>query len=284
MKLLTINLEKKLIQEKTKEIAKLKKQSDVEAEILEATTNILATSVKEDIEALQRAGLTNAIKEVENVKNKLRSNERKTEELNDNPRIFTESEIKSIAIRYGLRFLPSDMYKGNLPNDLGQKIKDCENIYGRKSSNSYYVSPYYILAPKESFQLQSKPKDPLMFLSIGNDKYYLIHKWGNDLSITRWFSNLFVRNEDSFFVMLSLSITIAIFSLIELFSNQGIIFRHFAMNECQDKAWNEVSCDGHYLLLWIVPLVSLFISFLATGVKSDNETFNRYTWKSKFKD
>ena len=41
-----------------------------------------------------------------------------------------------------------------------------------------------MMAPSSLFQLENYD-DPLMFASLGNDYFYLIHKWGNDLSFFR---------------------------------------------------------------------------------------------------
>ncbi|WP_395062778.1 hypothetical protein [Flavobacterium sp.] len=41
------------------------------------------------------------------------------------------------------------------------------------------------MAPSKAFNLK-KYDDPLLFAPIGNDYYYLIHKWGNDLA---WYKN-----------------------------------------------------------------------------------------------
>ena len=36
------------------------------------------------------------------------------------------------------------------------------------------------MAPSVLFRLEKKD-DPLLFVPLGNEYYYLIHKWGNDL-------------------------------------------------------------------------------------------------------
>ena len=37
------------------------------------------------------------------------------------------------------------------------------------------------MAPSKLFELENYD-DPLLFASLGDGYYYLIHKWGNDLS------------------------------------------------------------------------------------------------------
>ena len=43
------------------------------------------------------------------------------------------------------------------------------------------LKDFKIMAPSVLFRLK-KADDPLLFVPLGNDYYYLIHKWGNDLS------------------------------------------------------------------------------------------------------
>ena len=42
-----------------------------------------------------------------------------------------------------------------------------------------------IMAPSQRFKLCDSEVDPLLFVPIGQDRYYLVHKWGTDLSIAR---------------------------------------------------------------------------------------------------
>lgn len=44
---------------------------------------------------------------------------------------------------------------------------------------------FFIVAPATSFELQDRPIDPLLFCELGDDQFYLVHKWGNDLSVWR---------------------------------------------------------------------------------------------------
>jgi len=44
---------------------------------------------------------------------------------------------------------------------------------------------FFIAAPAESFALQPRPIDPLLFCQLGDDLFYLVHKWGNDISVFR---------------------------------------------------------------------------------------------------
>jgi hypothetical protein len=97
--------------------------------------------------------------------------------------------------KYYLRFLPTAIYKGSIDKETANKISQFEIANGVKCGNwerrvklrgyEWQNGNTYIVAPKESFELQEKPKDPLLFYQINNEYFYLIHKWGNDISTLR---------------------------------------------------------------------------------------------------
>jgi hypothetical protein len=194
MSIFKVNLEEKLIKAKQKKIEKDNNEIKQSEDFIKSAKEIINSQSEEDLKALERAGLAKAVNQIKNTE---ANNSNKNNIIKDN-RIFTLSEIKSIAIQYGLRFLPSDLYKGNLPNDLGMKIREFENSKYSKKLSSIYIRnvgsvTYFILAPTSNFKLQQRPKDPLMFAYLSNGTYYLIHKWGSDLNIGRYILNLFNR-------------------------------------------------------------------------------------------
>ncbi|MCK0159776.1 hypothetical protein [Allomuricauda sp. F6463D] len=89
-------------------------------------------------------------------------------------KIFHIDQIKEICIDYRLRFLDSSFFKGEIPQTAISKIKHLEVLHNTE------IKGYKIMAPSKLFKLEDKD-DPLLFAPIGNDYYYLIHKWGNDL-------------------------------------------------------------------------------------------------------
>lgn len=89
-------------------------------------------------------------------------------------KIFHIDQIKQICIDYRLRFLNSKYFKGDIPQEAIHKIKTLEKTHGIE------VKGFKIVAPSKLFKLKDKD-DPLLFTPIGNDYFYLIHKWGNDL-------------------------------------------------------------------------------------------------------
>ena len=104
-------------------------------------------------------------------------------------RIFHKDHIKKICIDYRLRFLDTKYFKGKIPQKAISKIKNLEKQHGNT------ISGFKIVAPSKLFKLENAD-DPLLFAPLGNDYYYLIHKWGNDLHPLRKllvlpFKNLF---------------------------------------------------------------------------------------------
>lgn len=96
-------------------------------------------------------------------------------DLLETDNIYHLSQIKAVCIDYRLRFLDQKYFKGEIP----QKAKD--KINALESDHNTVLSGFKIMAPSVLFRL-SKTDDPLLFVPVGNDYYYLVHKWGNDLS------------------------------------------------------------------------------------------------------
>jgi hypothetical protein len=108
-------------------------------------------------------------------------------DLLESDKIFHVSQIKNICIAYRLRFLGSHLFKSKVPEEAVSKIKSLE-----KSHNTAFTG-FMIVAPSKQFHLESYD-DPLLFAPIGNGYYYLIHKWGNDLSRFRKIAILPLRD------------------------------------------------------------------------------------------
>lgn len=117
-------------------------------------------------------------------------------------KVFHISQIEKLCDRYYLRFLPSALFKGSIDPSLPDKIATFEATYNVQCKSVVKdISRFrnwmdieaekgnntFIAAPASSFKLEERPKDPLLFYKINDEYYYLIHKWGNDLSIIRRF-------------------------------------------------------------------------------------------------
>ena len=93
-------------------------------------------------------------------------------------RIFHIDAIKALCIRYRLRFLDAGLFKGTIPPQAVHAVRDLE----RRTEGA--LPSFKIMAPAERFRLCDSEADPLLFVPVGDDRYYLVHKWGNDL--VRW--------------------------------------------------------------------------------------------------
>lgn len=169
--MLTINLEKELIRQNKQLLA---------PEELLRLNEYDKHAVLVENDALSRIGLNNTVKQGKIIKDRLYSNKQQTISFNQE-RVFHISQIEAICKRYRLRFLQTKHYKGTIDGELPNRITTFEIAYNVICTNQNTM----IVAPMESFELQEKPKDPLLFYKINDDYYYLIHKWGNDLSIKR---------------------------------------------------------------------------------------------------
>lgn len=97
----------------------------------------------------------------------------------DPRRVFDLELIKEVAIKYRLRFLDTKYYKNEYPQEAVYAIKRLEDGLGHE------LTDFKILAPSSAFELCDTNKDPLLFVPVGNAKYYLVHKWGTDLNMIR---------------------------------------------------------------------------------------------------
>jgi hypothetical protein len=183
-----VNLQERMIAGKKKSEFKKELDGDI---VIKEFNNIIENNTKEDLYVLQRLGMDHNIRraqeKIEAVK------DRTTQEIEldkflsqfDKTKVFHISEIKKLCGKYGLRFLDSNMYKGTIDPLLPSKIKQFESEHKNIEFQVRGGLKYKIMAPTSSFELQERPKDPLMFADLGSGYYYLVHKWGNDLSIFR---------------------------------------------------------------------------------------------------
>lgn len=104
-------------------------------------------------------------------------------DLLETDKIFHIDAIKSICVDYRMRFLDSNLFKNEIPQEAISKIKHLEN------SHNTMLNGFKIMAPGKLFKLKNYD-DPLLFAPIGNEYYYLIHKWGNDMNPYRKFAML----------------------------------------------------------------------------------------------
>jgi hypothetical protein len=232
-----VNIEKALIKERNKNNTSADK-------LMEEVSELLNQSAERDNDIFSRLNNCETSK-----KTKLT--------LVDSTNIFSLNEIKTVCENYRLRFLDSGHFKGEIPYEAIIAIKNFENKYQVK------IESFKIIAPAGMFKLEDIHQDPLLFASIGNDKYYLIHKWGNDLAWYRKLISYPLRNIYSFFY--SLFIMSAILSFLV------------------PESWLNMPMGSLTLRLWLT--VHLFIGFSGFLIfigSTMQKNFSSNVWDSKF--
>ena len=112
--------------------------------------------------------------------------------------VYDLDNIKSIAVKFRLRFLPTKYFKNEIPKDAIFKIKSLEKI------NNTTIKQFYILAPSQNFDLEDVNKDPLLFAPLKNGKFLLIHQWGTDLKWYKKITSLPLQSIESILVTIGL--------------------------------------------------------------------------------
>ena len=130
-------------------------------------------------------------------------------------RIFHISDIQKICIDYRLRFLSTSYFKAEIPYDAVMAIRKLEN------EHNTHLTGFRIIAPARLFKLENAD-DPLLMAPLGNDYYYLVHKWGNDLhpfrKLLMW---PFKQLENFIFSMFLLSLAITYIIPKGIFAHGG---------------------------------------------------------------
>jgi hypothetical protein len=192
--------------------------------------------------------ISNSLKDTNNDNiNQLKFDEMETKN------IFHKDTIKKICVRYRLRFLDSNLFKGDYPKNITKIISDIEKKHNTKLNN------FMIMAPSKLFKIKS-PDDPILFVPIGNDYYYLIHKWGEEFNYLRKLLVLPFKNIDNltifsvlvsvFFALLGKlfipSLTSSEVFILFLFLVKGFIFIFFYMFFLTRRNFNESIWDSKY--------------------------------------
>lgn len=176
-------------------------------------------------------------------------------DLLETDKIFHLDQIKEICIDYRLRFLNSSYFKGNIPQEAISKIKHLE------AAHHTAIKGFKIMAPSKLFKLEDKD-DPLLFAPIGNDYYYLIHKWGNDLHP---FRKLFAW---PFKNVANLGLVVLLISyLVTLMVPEGL----FSKKSTTAEFW-----IIYFFMFKCIASIVIFYGF-ALG-----KNFNPAIWKSKY--
>ncbi|MCM4154606.1 hypothetical protein [Gramella sp. AN32] len=172
----------------------------------------------------------------------------------DYQRVFHLNDIYKICVDYRLRFLDSRYFKGDLPYEVLIEIKSLEKIHDTQ------LKAFKIVAPSKLFKLKNAD-DPLLFAPIGNDYYYLIHKWGNDLHPFRKMLMWPYKSLENFIVLL-----LAISFLCALLVPEGM----FSQNQT----------TAQFLMIFFFIFKAIAGIAIFYGFKN-GKNFNTEIWDSK---
>ena len=118
--------------------------------------------------------------------------------------ILNLEDIKTLCIQYRLRFLDASHFKSPIPYEAIGKIQRIE------SKEEISLEGFKIVAPAGLFNLEYKDKDPMLFASLSDGRYALIHKWGGEMSAFRKFLVFPLRSfQHILFTLVGLAFTIA---------------------------------------------------------------------------
>lgn len=173
----------------------------------------------------------------------------------ESERVYSLETIKEVCIDYRLRFLDLSYFRGEVPEEASEEIQRLEREHGTR------LDSFKIMAPSKLFKLEDKD-DPMLFIPLGNDYFYLIHKWGTDLHpLRKWLMWPF-RDLSNFMVLM---FVVSVFCT--LLTPVGIFGRDYGIAE--------------KLILFLFVFKSVIAIFIYFGFAS-GKNFSTVIWNSKY--
>lgn len=172
----------------------------------------------------------------------------------ESDRIYSISAIKKICLANRLRFLDTRLYKNDYPETVIQTIQKFEEQHQTE------LHHFKIVAPKSNFKLHNYD-DPLLFMNLGNNYYYLLDYWGNDLHWTRKIKALPLKNLSNL-ILFTIVISILLTYFIQLFKTESLATNYQIII---------------FLFTWKSVIAIVFYSIIKTG-----NNVSEYNWNSEF--
>lgn len=224
---------------------KLEKHRDSttsQQEILEQIKNFIATKSRDEaiLEQLE--------------KEKQQKTTSFNSDLLEANRIFHISHIEKLCTDYRLRFLPTRFFKGKIPAEAISAIKQLEKEHDTA------LKGFHIMAPSKNFRLENAD-DPLLFASMGNDYFYLVQKWGQDLHPLRKLMVWPLKNIENLLIFTIL------FSFLFTFVFRELFFARY-------------QATSEFLMLFLFTFKSSVALLVFYGVAL-GKNFNGGIWNSK---
>jgi hypothetical protein len=174
-------------------------------------------------------------------------------------RVYSLGEIRAACVKHRLRFLEGALYKGDLPGQAVLGMRRLERLAG------HAVTGYMVLAPSAQFRLCDSEVDPLLFVPMGDDRFYLVARWGSDLAPWRaWVYWPVRRPLHLTLVLLMAALVFAMAMPAELLGDAG-------------KPW--LNAQRLLLLFWSTMVISGFALF---GWFAFFGQFSKDAWNSRY--
>jgi len=176
-------------------------------------------------------------------------------DLLETKNIFHIEDIKKLCVNYRLRFIDSHYFKGDFPEEAISEVRSLE------AKHKIGLKNFKIVAPAKLLKLENAD-DPLLLAPMGNEYFYLIDKWGNDLHPFRKLLMWPYKNFDNLvFTVVALSILLTAIAPMSLLTpNSGI---------------------GEYIFLAFFIFIGLGGMVILYGF-SKGKNFNGAIWDSKY--
>lgn len=175
-------------------------------------------------------------------------------------RVYHRDAIRAMCVKYQLRFLDAGLFKGELPDQAVHSIRQLERQAGIP------ITSFKMMAPAARFKLSDSEVDPLLFVPLGDDRYYLVHKWGNDLGWRRVVAGWAFRSP--------MHLCIAVLTLSLMVS--AVMPAHLISNDPGTAFW------GAHRLLFFFWISAVCASFTVFSWFAFFGQFSTDAWNSKY--
>jgi len=176
----------------------------------------------------------------------------------DPDRVFHIDAIRSLCVRYRLRFLEGRRFKGEIPPQALFALRRLED------RSEQPLKGFMIMAPAVRFRLCDANADPLLFVPVGHSHYYLVHRWGADLSPWRQVVNWPFRS------LSTLAATVFALAIVAAALAPNVI-----ITTDPDAGW-----WGAHRVLFLFWSAMVFASFTVFSWFAFHGRFSRECWNS----
>jgi hypothetical protein len=182
------------------------------------------------------------------------------EEDLDSNLVYTLAEIRQLAVIYRLKFLPSELYKAELPYEVEFKLSYLNQTFQKE------LKAFNILAAPPDFSAKTSGKQAMAFVKTNYENYYLLHSWGQPLKQSRKWLFLPLRRFET------LVVSVILFTLLlDLALPTRLITLDHSANY-----WSGYRAAAFFHLLIFNFGVTAYLTF-AFAKNFSSSVWNRYT-------